>query len=210
MTPDISADGRAPRPSFVELFTPKLVTILREGYGLAHFRADAHRRASRWRSWRCPCRWRSPSLPAPRRRRASTPRSSAASWSPRSAAAGSRSAARPARSSCWSPPPCRRTAWTGCILATILSGLMLAAMGFLRLGTYIKFIPYPVTVGFTAGIAVIIFASQLKRAAGARARRAGARPAAGEAARALAQPCPRFDAATRRALDRHDRHHRRR
>src|SRR5690606_9563484 len=33
--------------------------------------------------------------------------------------------------------------------------------GYLRLGTYIKFIPYPVTVGFTAGIAVIIFASQL-------------------------------------------------
>src|SRR5262249_37150345 len=34
--------------------------------------------------------------------------------------------------------------------------------GYLRLGTYIKFIPYPVTVGFTAGIAVIIFASQLR------------------------------------------------
>ena len=34
-------------------------------------------------------------------------------------------------------------------------------MGYLRLGTYIKFIPYPVTVGFTAGIAVIIFASQI-------------------------------------------------
>ena len=50
----------------------------------------------------------------------------------------------------------------GLILATILSGIMLAAVGFLRLGTYIKFIPYPVTVGFTAGIAVIIFASQIK------------------------------------------------
>jgi SulP family sulfate permease len=31
-----------------------------------------------------------------------------------------------------------------------------------RLGTYVKYIPFPVTVGFTAGIAVIIFASQLK------------------------------------------------
>ena len=50
----------------------------------------------------------------------------------------------------------------GLILATFLSGLMLAAVGFLRLGTFIKFIPFPVTVGFTAGIAVIIFASQLK------------------------------------------------
>ena len=35
-------------------------------------------------------------------------------------------------------------------------------IGLLRLGSYIKFIPYPVTVGFTAGIAVIIFASQLR------------------------------------------------
>ncbi|GAB4119108.1 MAG: SulP family inorganic anion transporter [Rhodothalassiaceae bacterium] len=50
----------------------------------------------------------------------------------------------------------------GLILATFLSGLMLAAVGLLRLGTFIKFIPFPVTVGFTAGIAVIIFASQIK------------------------------------------------
>ncbi len=49
----------------------------------------------------------------------------------------------------------------GLILATFLSGLMLMAMGALRLGSYIKFIPYPVTVGFTAGIAAIIFASQI-------------------------------------------------
>src|SRR5690606_8765729 len=49
----------------------------------------------------------------------------------------------------------------GLILATMMSGVFLAAIGYSRLGTYIKFIPYPVTVGFTAGIAVIIFASQL-------------------------------------------------
>ncbi|MBB4005717.1 SulP family inorganic anion transporter [Aurantimonas endophytica] len=50
----------------------------------------------------------------------------------------------------------------GLILATFLSGLMLAALGALRLGTFIKYIPYPVTVGFTAGIAVVIAATQLK------------------------------------------------
>ena len=50
----------------------------------------------------------------------------------------------------------------GLILATMMSGVILLAIGFLRLGTFIKFIPYPVTVGFTAGIAVIIFASQIK------------------------------------------------
>ncbi len=49
----------------------------------------------------------------------------------------------------------------GMLLATILSGAMLAGAGLFRLGTYIKFIPYPVTVGFTAGIAVIILVSQL-------------------------------------------------
>ncbi|WP_219727956.1 SulP family inorganic anion transporter [Tabrizicola aquatica] len=50
----------------------------------------------------------------------------------------------------------------GLILATFLSGGVLLAAGALRLGTYIRYIPYPVTVGFTAGIAVIIFASQLR------------------------------------------------
>lgn len=50
----------------------------------------------------------------------------------------------------------------GLLLATFLSGLILLTVGLLRLGTFIKYIPYPVTVGFTAGIAVIIFASQIK------------------------------------------------
>ena len=54
------------------------------------------------------------------------------------------------------------TGLDGLILATILSGLILIVAGALRIGTYIRYIPYPVTVGFTAGIAVIIFASQLR------------------------------------------------
>jgi MFS superfamily sulfate permease-like transporter len=49
----------------------------------------------------------------------------------------------------------------GLLLATMLSGVILLAIGLLRLGTFIKYIPFPVTVGFTAGIALIIFASQL-------------------------------------------------
>jgi SulP family sulfate permease len=48
------------------------------------------------------------------------------------------------------------------VLATAMAGIFLAVAGVLRLGSYIKFIPYPVTVGFTAGIAIIIFASQIK------------------------------------------------
>ena len=43
-----------------------------------------------------------------------------------------------------------------------MAGLILMALGFLRLGTYIKYIPHSVIVGFTAGIAVIILASQLR------------------------------------------------
>jgi SulP family sulfate permease len=54
----------------------------------------------------------------------------------------------------------------GTLLAIVLSGLILMAIGFLRLGTFIKYVPYPVTVGFTAGIAVIILASQIKELLG--------------------------------------------
>ncbi|WP_332684752.1 SulP family inorganic anion transporter [Bosea sp. (in: a-proteobacteria)] len=50
----------------------------------------------------------------------------------------------------------------GLVLATLLAGAILIAVGLLRLGTYIKYIPHPVLVGFTAGIAIIIFASQIR------------------------------------------------
>lgn len=50
----------------------------------------------------------------------------------------------------------------GLVVCTLLAGLMLLAMGLARLGTMIKFIPFPVTAGFTAGIAVVIFSTQVK------------------------------------------------
>jgi len=50
----------------------------------------------------------------------------------------------------------------GLLLTVFLSGLLLTIVGFLRIGTLIRLIPHAVTVGFTAGIAVTIFASQLK------------------------------------------------
>ncbi len=150
-----------PRPSFAELFTPKLVTILREGYGLPQFRADVVAGLT-----------------------------VAIVALPLSMAIAIASGATPAqglytaiiggflvsalggsRFQIGGPAGAfivvvagtiQVHGMDGLILATILSGLMLAAIGFLRLGTYVKFIPYPVTVGFTAGIAVIIFASQIK------------------------------------------------
>jgi len=59
-----------------------------------------------------------------------------------------------------------QTGVQGLVLATFLSGVMLAALGLLRLGSTIRYMPYPVTVGFTSGIGVIIFASQIKDMAG--------------------------------------------
>lgn len=50
----------------------------------------------------------------------------------------------------------------GLLVCTLLAGVLLLGMGLLRLGAVIKFIPYPLTVGFTAGIAVVIFSSQIR------------------------------------------------
>ncbi|MDR1526137.1 MAG: sulfate permease [Dysgonamonadaceae bacterium] len=50
----------------------------------------------------------------------------------------------------------------GLAIATVLAGVMLIGMGLLRLGTVIKFIPYPIIVGFTSGIALTIFTTQIK------------------------------------------------
>ena len=50
----------------------------------------------------------------------------------------------------------------GLLLTVFISGLMLTLIGLLRLGSLIRFMPHAVTVGFTCGIAVTIFASQLK------------------------------------------------
>lgn len=50
----------------------------------------------------------------------------------------------------------------GLIMATMMGGFMMVLMGLFRLGSVIKFIPYPITTGFTSGIALTIFSSQIK------------------------------------------------
>jgi sulfate permease, SulP family len=52
--------------------------------------------------------------------------------------------------------------YDGLVIATFMAGIMLFFMGVFKLGNIIKYIPYPVTVGFTTGIALIIFSSQIK------------------------------------------------
>lgn len=55
-----------------------------------------------------------------------------------------------------------RHGYDGLLLATLLAGALLIVLGIARLGTMIKYIPYPVTTGFTSGIAVVIFSTQVK------------------------------------------------
>jgi SulP family sulfate permease len=149
------------QPTFAELYAPKLLTVLREGYGIADFRADVIAGLT-----------------------------VAIVALPLSMAIAIASGVTPdrglytaviggfivsllggSRFQIGGPAGAfivlvaltvQRHGIDGVILATSMAGLFLIAAGLLRLGTYIKFIPYPVTVGFTAGIAVIIFVSQLK------------------------------------------------
>lgn len=55
-----------------------------------------------------------------------------------------------------------RHGYEGLAIATLMAGALLVVMGFLRFGAIIKYIPYPVITGFTTGIALIIFTSQVK------------------------------------------------
>ena len=148
-------------PGFAALFTPKLMTVFREGYRTSHFRADAIAGLT----------VAIVALPL------SMAIAIASGAGPErglytaivggflvSMLGGSRyQIGGPAGAFIVLVAACvARNGIEGMILATFLSGLMLLALGYMKLGTYIKLIPYPVTVGFTAGIAVIIFSSQIK------------------------------------------------
>lgn len=154
-----------PEPNFAELFTPKLFTVLREGYGFSALKADAVAALT----------VAVVALPL------SMAIAIASGVTPDrglytaivggflvSALGGSRfQIGGPAGAFIvLVAATVAQHGLDGLILATLLSGLILLAVGFLRLGTFIKYIPYPVTVGFTAGIAVIIFSSQLKELLG--------------------------------------------
>jgi SulP family sulfate permease len=147
--------------SLAELFTPKLVTVLREGYGAGAMRADA--------------------LAGLTVAIVALPLSLAiaigAGLSPErglytaivggfliSALGGSRfQIGGPAAAFIGLVAlTAQRHGLDGLLLATAMAGFFLLAIGLLRLGTYVKYIPYPVTVGFTAGIAVIIIVTQLR------------------------------------------------
>ncbi|XSG83623.1 MAG: SulP family inorganic anion transporter [Methyloligella sp. ZOD6] len=153
--------GAPQGPSFKELFTPKLITVLREGYGLADLRADALAGLT----------VAIVALPL------SMAIAIASGVTPDrglytaivggflvSALGGNRfQIGGPAGAFIVIvAATVAAHGVEGLLLATMLSGIFLLFAGLFRLGTFIKFIPYPVTVGFTAAIALIIFASQVK------------------------------------------------
>jgi len=149
------------QPTFAELYSPKLITVLREGYGLPDFRADVIAGLT------------VAIVALPLSMAIAIASGVAPGRGLTTAVVGGFivSLLGGSRFQIGGPAgafivlvaiTADRHGIEGVILATLIAGVLLIAAGFLRLGTYIKFIPYPVTVGFTAGIAVIIFASQLR------------------------------------------------
>ncbi len=144
-----------------DLFTPKLITVLREGYGLGDLRADVLAGLT----------VAIVALPL------SMAIAIASGVTPErglftaaiggfliSALGGSRfQIGGPAAAfTVLVAATAARHGVDGLLLATIMAGLLLLAMGVFRLGSYIKFMPYPVTVGFISGIAVILFVGQVR------------------------------------------------
>jgi SulP family sulfate permease len=153
--------ARAAGPRFADLFTPKLLTVLREGYGLAHLRADAVAGLT----------VAIVALPLSMAIAIASGVSPAQGLYAAIAGGFLVSLLGGSRFQIGGPAGAfivlvaatlEQHGADGLILATLMSGAILIVTGYLRLGTYIKFIPYPVTIGFTAGIAVIILASQLR------------------------------------------------
>jgi len=164
---ETSSASSMSRPSFSDLFMPKLVTVLREGYGIAALRADAVAGLT-------VAIVALPLSMAIAIASGATPESglftAIVGGFLVSALGGSRfQIGGPAGAFIvLVASTVDRHGIEGMVLATMMAGLFLIVVGLLRLGTFIKFIPYPVTVGFTAGIAIIIFASQVKNLLGLR------------------------------------------
>ncbi len=156
---DASLSARS--ASFGALFTPKLITILREGYGLADLKADAFAGLT----------VAIVALPLSMAIAIASGAAPVQGLYTAIVAGFLISALGGSRFQIGGPAGAfivlvsatvQRHGMDGLFLATIMAGVFMMIGGLLRLGTYIKFIPFPVTVGFTAGIAVIIAASQIK------------------------------------------------
>jgi len=156
----MDARAQVARPSFAELFTPKLVTVLREGYSLTRLRADLLAGLT-------VAIVALPLSMAIAIASGTTPErglfTAATGGFLVSALSGSRfQVGGPAAAfTVLVAATVAQHGLDGLFLATIMAGVFLLLIGLFRLGTYVKFIPYPVTVGFIAGIALTLFAGQI-------------------------------------------------
>jgi SulP family sulfate permease len=156
-----SSGGIGPAASFWQLFKPKIFTVLGEGYGLAHLRADALAGLT----------VAVVALPLAMALAIASGATPDKGLITAVVAGFLISALGGSRFQIGGPTGAfvvvvfnviAQHGYDGLVLATLMAGVMLVAAGLLRFGTWIKYIPEPVVTGFTAGIAVIIFTSQLK------------------------------------------------
>lgn len=154
-----------PRPPAWHLFVPKLVTVLREGYGLAALRSDAIAGLT----------VAIVALPLAMALAIASGTTPDKGLLTAVIAGFLISALGGSRFQIGGPTGAfvvvvfnviQQHGYDGLVLATLMAGLILMVSGFARLGTWIKYIPDPVVTGFTAGIAVIIFSSQVKELLG--------------------------------------------
>lgn len=155
----------ASQPSFRELFTPKLVTAFKEGYRLEYLRADAIAGLT----------VAIVALPLAMAIAIASGAPPETGLITAIVAGLLISALGGSRYQIGGPTAAfivvvfgviQREGYDGLVTATLMAGLILVALGLLRLGTYIKYIPYPVVTGFTSGIAASIFISQIKELLG--------------------------------------------
>lgn len=149
-----------PTPTW-QLFVPKLITVLREGYGLNHFRRDAIAGLT-------VAIIALPLAMAIAIASGTTPDKGLIT----AVIAGFMiSALGGSRFSIGGPTAAfavvvfnviERFGYSGLLVATLMAGLLLIIAGLAQLGTWIKYIPEPVVTGFTSGIAVVIASSQLR------------------------------------------------
>lgn len=168
MTNQLAARARH-SPPWIEQFTPKLISALKEGYGLADLRADAI-------SGLTVAIVALPLAMAIGIASGTTPDRALVT----AIVAGALiSALGGSRVQIGGPTAAfivvvfnviQTYGIDGLVLATFLAGLILIIVGLLRLAVYIKYIPYPVIVGVTAGIAVSIFMAQVKELLGVNAK----------------------------------------
>ncbi|MFY9658457.1 MAG: SulP family inorganic anion transporter [Methylocystis sp.] len=161
MTGENAAESNGPLKSFAETFTPRLVEALRSNYTLADLKGDASAGFS----------VAMVSLPLAMALAVASGVSPASGLAAAVVGGFFTSLLGGSRYQIGGPATAfvalmantvESHGFDGLLVATIMAGLILLALGYMRFGTYIKYLPHSVPVGFTAGVAVILLTSQAR------------------------------------------------